>query len=181
MADFSAAAFRRGPIELDIDGHHYTLPAMSAAQWLDLLSGPVWALEVFRRVDDTAYGEFLARVDAGDAGVREMTRVANEALAAAAGRSWWEALRLAHIATGAPTVLGSILLRGVDPEHLTLAAFLSVTWVVVMQGRDDMARTQLEMELGTPPPEALEEAGEPEMDMATLVASMRAAPGVSVG
>lgn len=181
MADFAPAAFRSTPITLDVDGHPYTFPAMSAARWLELLSAPAWTLDVFRLTDDAAYEEFLARVDAGAAGPRDMTKVANAALAEAAGRSWWEALRLAHVATGAPTVLGSILLRGVDPERLTLAAFLAVVWVVVMQGRDDMARTQLEMELTTPPPEALEEEGVPEMDMATLVASMRAAPGVSVG
>src|SRR5574341_522487 len=54
----------------------------------------------------------------------------------------------------------------------------SYIWTLLMEGRkDDAARAMLEAELTMPPPEAAGEA--PEDDMSSMVAAMRAMPGVS--
>lgn len=179
MADFSTAAFRREPFTVDVDGHEYTFPALSAAAWLDVLAQPGWSMLVFWLCDDGAHQAFVDRVERGDAGKAELTRIIHAAMSAAGGRPWWEVERLAGICLAQPTVLGTVLMRGVDPARCTLAAFLAVVWTLIMQNGSDTERTQREMEITAPPPEALEEEQPEPVGMEELVARMRAAPGVS--
>lgn len=178
VADFPSAAFRRGPFTVDLDGTSYVFPAMNAAQWLDLLVRRDWPLAVVQQMPEESYDHFTGQPEVN---ARYLERLACAALATAGGRTWWETFRLAHIVTSNPNVLGSVLMRGTDPERLTLAAFLSCVRVMIMQGLEEIQRTQLDMELTMPPPEALEAEGPQEMSMEDLVAQMRGIPGVSVG
>lgn len=107
-----------------------------------------------------------------------LVQLGHAALAEAAGRPWWEAERLIGTLSS-DAVLGTLLMRGCDPSRMTLAALLSAVWTLLMEGRkDDAARAMLEAELTMPPPEAAGEA--PEDDMSSMVAAMRAMPGVSM-
>lgn len=179
MAEFSTAAFRQGPFTVEVGGHLYVFPALSAAQWLDTLAQPGWDTEVFRLCDDEAHEAFVERADNGEADRPELLRIVHLAVAEAGGRNWWEVTRLAGICLGQPSFLGSILLRGIDPSRCTLAAFLAVAWSLITQNGTEMEHAQREMELTTPPPEALEEEQPEPVSMEDLVARMRAAPGVS--
>ena len=179
MAEFSAAAFRQGPFTVEVGGYSYVFPALSAAQWLDAMAQPGWDTEVFRLCDDEAHQAFVDRADSGDADRAELLRVVHLAIAEAGGRNWWEVVRLSGICLAQPAFLGSILLRGIDPSRCTLAAFLAVAWSLITQNGSETERAMREMELTTPPPEALDEEEPEPVDMNELVARMRAAPGVS--
>lgn len=178
MADFGSAAFRRGPFTVELDGASYVFPALNAAQWLELLARRDWPLAIVQRMPDESYERFIEhpQVDA-----QYLERLACAVLSSAGGRTWWETFRLAHIVLSNPSVLGSVLMRGTDPERLTLAAFLSCVRVLVMQNLEEIQRTQLDMELTMPPPEVLEREPVQEMSMEDLVAQMRGIPGVSIG
>lgn len=176
MADFAPAAFRRGPFTVEADGLTYTFPALSAAEWLDTLAYTSWPAAVLHRVPDAQYEAFLAIPDLDKS---HLLRMAHAVLEGAGGRPWWQVERVAHAVLGAPNLLGGVLLRGVDPERMTLAAFVSAVWVLLTQSGDDMQRAQMEMELTAPPPEALEEQGPQEMSMDDMVAMMRGVPGMS--
>lgn len=166
---------------MDVDGHPYTFPPLPAAVWLDVLSRPAWPYHVLTLADEASHEAFTDRAERGEAGWPELIRVAHAALSAAAGRPWWEAQRLAWTCLTGPNVTGAVLMRGVDPQGVTLAAFLAVVWVLLTQNGDDMKRAQMEMDLTMPPPEAVEEMQAQEVSMEDLVARMRQAPGVSIG
>lgn len=180
MSDFSEAAFRPGEeFWVELDGDLYFFPVLSTAEdWLALLGNPDWASNVLRRCSSSTFTAMLDRVAEGDSPSATPLRLARAALADAAGRPWWEAQRLAaHALT--PEILGAVLMRGVQPRALTLAAFLAVTETVIRNGLDDAKRMQFEMELTSPPPEALDEA--PEEDPAAVIARLRGMTGARIG
>jgi hypothetical protein len=179
VADFSAAVFRQGPFTVTVDDHSYTFPSLTADKWLDVLAHPAWHVAVFRLCDDDAREAFTDRVEQGDADELELKRIVHAALAEAGGRTWWEVTRLSGIVLAQPTVIGSLFMRGARPDVCTLAAFLAAVWALVTQNGSDTERTQREMELTMPPPEALAEEEPEPISMDDLVARMRAAPGVS--
>ena len=161
-----------------MDGISYTIPHLCAGGWLSVISRPDWTARVLQLADPDSYESFLQRAEAGEYGQAEINRLARSVLSEASGRTWWEAERLIAQLRHDP-LLGAVLSTGADPSRLTLAAFLSVIYAVLVRGADHRARTQIEAELTIPPPEA---AGEgPEEDMSAMVSRMRAMPGVSTG
>lgn len=179
MADFPTAVFRQDPFTVTVDDRPYTFPALNAAQWLDVMAQRNWTGHVLALCDTEAHEGFVDRAERGEADHAELLRIVHAAVAEAGGRNWWEVTRLVAGCLSQPSFLGALLMRGLDPSRCTLAAFLAVAWSVMTQNGSDMERATREMELTTPPPEALEEHEPEPMDMNELVARMRAAPGVS--
>lgn len=176
MADLFAAAFRTGPVTVDVDGHSYTFPHLSAAGWLEKISAPNWTVEIFHLADPDAHEAFLTRVEDGTASLDDLHKVTYAVVAKVSGRTWWQAVRLASLLNEGP-LLGSVLAGGADPQRLTLAAFLSVVHATLLRGAGEQDRIKIEMELSIPPAEA---AGtEPEEDMSQMVSAMRSLPGIS--
>lgn len=163
---------------MESGGFVCTFPALTAAQWLELLAEGNWPVRVLHRIPDDQYDAFLSLPDLDRARLMRLSRLILET---AGGRRWWEVQRVAESVISSPQVLGAVLLRGVDPERMTLAAFVCVVWALLTQSGDDMQRAQAEMELTMPPPEALEDEPEPVYEMQDLVTRMRSLPGVSVG
>lgn len=179
MADHPHALFRTEPFTVTVDCQEYVFPHLPADQWMAMLAHPDWITHVFHRLDEDGYTAFLDRAETGDAGVDELKRIGFAVLTEAAGRPWWEAVRLAGSCNVNLSLAGTVLSRGIDPSRMSIAAFLAVVWSVIMQGRDATQRAQVEMELSVPPEDATDEVPEP--DINDLVARMRAAPGVSIG
>lgn len=178
MSDFATAAFRSGPFTVTVRGERYTIPATTAARWIALLGMDQWPVELLYRLTPESRGRFLDHAEEGDADGPYLTELAREMLATAAGCPWWEAERLASFALS-PEPLGALLLKGVDPGRLTLAAFLAAMRSLVTQGLPDTDRMRLEAELTMVPPEAA--AGQPEEDLSSVVDRLRGMPGVSIG
>lgn len=180
MADHPSALFRTEPFTVTVDGRDYVFPHIAADRWMDMLSRPDWVSRVFHLLDDDSYSRFVDLAESGDVGVEELKRLVFAVLSEAAGRPWWEALRLAGSVNHSMPLAGAVLMRGLDPSRITLAAFLAVVWSVIMQNKSGTERAQAEMELSMPHEDATED-DIPEPDMGDLVARMRAAPGISVG
>lgn len=179
MADLGPAAFRRDPFPVQVGDDTYTFPALSAARWLDILSSDRWMVTVLRQLEIEEYERFLDRPELTPQDVRKF---ACAALAGAGGRPWYQVLRLAATVLDSADALGAVLLRGIDPERMTLAAFTSCVWVLMTQSGDQMQRMQTEMQLTMPPPEILpEEIEEQEMTMEEMVAAARSVPGMRIG
>lgn len=179
VADLAPAAFRRAPFPVQVGDDTYIFPALSAAQWLDILSTDRWMTAVLQELEPDEYDRFLDRPGLCPEDVRKFSCAA---LSGAGGRPWYQVLRLAGTVLGSPEALGSVLLRGIDPNSMTLAAFTSCVWVLLTQNGDQMQRMQAEMQLTMPPPEILpEEIEQSPMSMEEMVAAARSVPGMRVG
>lgn len=179
MADNPYALFRTEPFTVTVDGREYVFPHLPADRWMAMLAHRDWITPVFHLIDEEAYTAFLDRAEAGGASVDDLKRIGFAVLTEAAGRPWWEAVRLAGSCNANLGLAGTVLARGIDPSRMSIAAFLAVVWSAIMQGRDATQRAQVEMELSLPPEDAMGDMPEP--DVNELVARMRAAPGVSIG
>jgi hypothetical protein len=161
------ASLRVAEIDVEIGDYLYTVPALTAADWIEVLdAGSGWSvipgllspqdkLSVMR---DYLSGAVTSQglLDAG-----------RRVLEVAGGRKWWEVQRLVDSATTAaawPTVHGNLVWKGVDLDRVTLAGFCNVIWVMGLQGcQKDSERQALEWEITKPPPgfaDELEETDE---------------------
>lgn len=177
MSDLLRSAFHRGPVQIEADGIVFVFDYRPASWWLERFGSGAWNLDLLRHADDASYEALLDRLESGRARPEDANRVARRALAEAAGRPWWEAERLVSV-LGNSEMLGAAL-RGADPEHMSLAAFLSVVYSLLMKGADMKDRMKIEAELSVPPYEAAGE--EEEEDFTAMVSAMRNMPGVSIG
>lgn len=181
MADLGHAAYGRSGVWAEAAGHRYLFPYAPAGTWLDRMTDPHhFAVRVIHLMDPDFHELFLDRIEENTHARRDILQLARAAIAAASGRKWWEAERLAHLAC-ADTVIGSVMATGADPERMSLAAYLSLVWVTVAKNLDENKRMAVEMELTLPPPEAVEQNDVPEMDLSSTVAMLRNLPGVRTG
>lgn len=130
-----------------------------------------------------AFGRFIDKVESDELDAGDVRTFAHSALAQSAGRPWWEAQRLIGACfNDGGRLLGTVLMRGVDPSRMTLAAFLACVWAKLTENADVTSLAKLESELLVPPPEATEdERAAVDEDVFTMVERMRAMPGVRTG
>ena len=153
-----AAYLRCAPFPIRVGTHDVQMPAHMADRWLTAMA------------TDTVRGVvpgLLAPADAamvvhslmsGDLTYQELQRAALDAIACAAGRPWWEAMRLAGWADGkSGETYGNLILHGVHPHGVTLAAWCAAMLAYVMRGRELKDRQKIEFDLMVPPPEAVDE------------------------
>lgn len=180
MPDLHAAAFRTGPLYV----RGYRFPHLDAAVWIELLSTTAWPVRLIQRADSEPYESILSDIERGKLGIKDITPFARAVLAEAAGRPWWEAETLVGSCfAGGGRLLGMVLLSGVRPESMTLAAFCCAVWAQVSKGADGVELMKLEAQLMVPPDgvsdEEMEAAEDESMD--AMVARMRAMPGARIG
>jgi len=181
VAEFAAAAFRTGPVTVTVDGHDYRFPTRSARWWGTALGEPrTWPVTVLHSAEPDSCEAFLTEVEEGRANEGTLIRLARAVMSEAAGRPWWEAERLCNGVLQSPGLTGEVLLRGVDPDKLTLAAFLAVVWARATQGVQQADRMRMEAELMAPPPEALAEMDD-DMDLGAMAQMFRGMQGARVG
>jgi len=181
VADFSTASFRDTPIEVEYNGCTYSFPVLSAQRWLTMLSDRNrWPVRVLHHAEPESYERFMDEAEAGRATRDDLVFLARKVLSESAGRSWWEVERLCNAVLTSPNLTGDVLSRGVDPDRLTLAAFLAVVWARATQGAKQTERMQMEAELMAPPPEALADMDD-SMDLSAVAQMFRGMQGARVG
>jgi hypothetical protein len=178
VPDLLRSAFHHGPVTVTLDDVTYTFPYRTASQWLSMVSGGHWALDVLRSADAESYERFVQRAEDGEAGPDDLQRIARAALAEASGFHWWEAERLMSL-LGEPRMLGTVLHHGADPDRLSLAAVLAIVYSLIMQG-SEKDQVKVEAEISVPPPGAVTEEDGDE-DFSAMVDRMRSLPGISIG
>jgi hypothetical protein len=149
------------PIELDLAGKAYTIPALPAVDWLTILMAD--SVDPERILLDLCPGgheilldESLEQDDIGNALLDVIEQVS--------GRRWWIALRLIGVVRSNWHILGAeMFYRHIDPAALSLSAWLDVMLVITIRSMDpkDVAMFTMKLEL---PPEG-EEPGTEGMEM----------------
>lgn len=138
------------PHTLDIGPRAVTVRAASALEWLTALADPRFVEHVIPGMLEPADAVAVLRgLAAEDLTTADLVAGANAALGAAAGMSWWKAVRLAQWA--ASGYWGALVLRGVDPGRLSLAAWCAAVYEAVQDGRDETGRLKVDMALDVPP------------------------------
>lgn len=126
-------SLRPAPMFLMVAGQEVEIPALSAADWLQLLMSDNWT-------PDTIFMEFvpggldllMRQEDVLDPVTVE--DLVLEMIEEASSRSWWIALRLVSaIQNGWEVVGGEMILRQLDPATLSLAGWLDAMMLIVLK------------------------------------------------
>lgn len=143
-------------MEVSLGGEEYRIPALPAADWVEaILSKDATAIVpgLFPREDEE---EILILLMAGEIDTDEILAAARDAIEAAAGRPWWEAMRLVSSAgENADTVLGTLVKEGFDFERRSLAALCAVIYALATSNMDKKDRAKFDMDLKSMPAEVL--------------------------
>lgn len=176
------AALRPAAIVVELGEWEYTIPELPAADWITAVLAPdggaivpglLVAPDRAAIWRDFALGAFTAE---------ELAAVERDALAAAAGRPWWEADKLIRSLAAPdnfPTIHGELMLRGLDLERLSLAAALNATYAMVRKliGHDEAALARFDTQLKAIPPgvavEELYDQGEAADDFLAAMAEQQ--------
>jgi len=182
VADLGPAVFRDGPFSVTVAEHHYLFRHEPAATWARALFASSWILQVLHLMDPESYEEMLDRIQEGSVSQEHVRRIAHAALADAGGRPWWEVERLVRACgSNDGRLLGRVVLAGVDPARVTLAAFCAAVWAAATEGAGPEDMLKMESMLTVPPPDALAEEAVPVENPDEVVARLRQLPGVRLG
>ena len=157
LVDNPLASIRPGDIEVQAAGRWILIPAMTAADWLELLMGDVETLDldaVFPGLaseeDQDFINEALIR---GDISPEQVDKLALQLVSEASGRSWYVTLRLIHIAMSRWSILGGrLILTGLNPQHVSLSAWLDALWLTMFDSLPKDKWTMFSSQLEMPPP-----------------------------
>lgn len=132
---------------------------MSAADWLAVLMQPELSLDDLLDVIPGA-DEVMAQVNLDADG---WTQVCLDMIETVSSRSWWITMRLIYITMNSWDALGSLMLRRVDAEKVSLAAWLTVLTAALVEVLDPKDAMMALARIEAPPPEARDEVEVPEM------------------
>jgi len=131
---------------------------MTAAEWLEILMVDAQQLNldaVFpESLDDQ---EDLLLIDEWlldqKFSVQDLQERALKVVSEVSGRPWWVAMRMIHMASMKWSVLGSaLILKQIDPERLSLSAWLDALWSTMFQNLPTEKWTQVSSLIEMPPP-----------------------------
>ena len=154
-------SLRPWPIVLAVGGRDFDVPAMVATDWLVYLMADPMDIDglIEEIIPDLDKAIYELEIDLGEAYFACL-----DLITTVAARSWWIAARLVYIAAQSWHVIGPKLIdRGADPNTLSLAAWLDVLLVTVLDNMDPKDTTMFVMKLEAAP--ATESAPEEEMEM----------------
>jgi hypothetical protein len=168
-------SLKQWPVEVEVAGEVFLIPAMCAADWLQILMvdnlDPEDVFPGLLDVDEAALIE--DRLHAGEFDLEEFYTVALDVVATVSGRPWWVALRLINVAKDSWDALGGELAQKGDATRLSLAAWLDVLFLLVVRNIEDSKRNMFLMKLeiapegwGIAPEETMEMSGDAFLAMA---------------
>lgn len=140
-------------------GREYEIPALPAVDWLEVLMDPNWMAEDI----------MLALLPNGDRLVNELSldeldNLGLDILEEVSARHWWIADRLIQTLGAAWDTMGAeAVLNHVDPEKLSLAAWLDAMLMLLMRRISSEQAPMFTSRLELPPPG--EELDQEELEM----------------
>jgi hypothetical protein len=150
------------PIEVLLGGQEYTIPALAAVEWLAYLMQPQpdldgLILDFFPDSEELLFSDRL--------NVDELYDTILDLIATVCARSWWVALRQISIARASWHILGPMMLEAVDAREVSIAAWLDVLLIKMLNSMDPKDATLFTSRLEAPPiGEVTEPMEEMEMD-----------------
>ena len=146
---------------LEVGGKEYEIPALPATDWLQVLMKEEPDLEdiLHELVPEGTSLLFDESLD-----LDELWQILLDVIEQASGRHWWIAMRLINVIRGSWNVVGAeMFYRGIDPNTLSLAAWLDAMLLVLIRAMDPKDVTMFNMRLEMVP--AGEEPDDSEMEM----------------
>ena len=157
------------PVTFTHRGKDYTIPALSAAEWLRVLMDPEATfdnvfLELLPEPMDLLFDEELDLVELGHGVISEVC-----------GRPWYIAIRLVYLVHDSWNVLGADMLRrGIRPTDYSISGWLDVALLTLLHHVKREDQTSLMAELERPPMEEVQQVQEElEMTHEQFLALMR--------
>lgn len=150
------------PLVIELKAHEYEIPAMSAVEWLAYLLQP--------RPDlDGMIMNFFPDLDelliTGQVALEEVYEILLDVISTVTARPWWVTLRLISVVYQSWHVLGPIMLKAVDASQMSIAGWLDVLTVEVLNAMDPKDTTMFTSKLESPPPSERPEEPMEEMEM----------------
>jgi hypothetical protein len=172
------ASIRATPTEVQVAGEWITIPALSAADWLELLMIEDVDLDtVFPGLAEEADQEFvLDQLLDGQLHVNDVEKLALQVITEVSGRPWWVAYRMIQIAKVAWSTLGGrLILSRIDATQISLSAWLDALWLVLFESINRDKWTMLSAQIEAVPPSEMPEnpLESMEMSMDTFSEMMR--------
>lgn len=155
-------ALKPWPVTIQAGGEDYEIPALPAADWLAVLMADPFDPDdlILDLVINGKELLFLETVSADD-----LAHICFDVITTVSARPWWVAMRLITMARGSWSVLGAeLILKGVDPQRVSLAAWLDALLLVALRTMNPDDVTMFTMRLEEPPPEEVDSVAD-EMEM----------------
>jgi hypothetical protein len=157
----AGAALRPAAIDVELGRWIYTIPALSAADWIEALLDEEGGAIVPGLLDPETRQDVWREFLKGNISKQELEDGWRAALAAVSGQPWWQAARLTMSVTAPeawPIIHGKLTMRGVDLTQVSFGAFYNAVYYIGLQScKDEEDRAQWEFSLTLPPPEVAPE------------------------
>lgn len=146
------ALVRADPIPVAVGPYRLTIPPFMADEWLSALDGGVLLHVVPDMLDADGQGTVAGALVEGAVSIDQLAAAAKHAIAEAAGRPWYEAIRIASLC-GAQhgAMVGVMLIEGVHPGQVTFAGWCAAVMQRLLRGASEADRLKLETDLRLPP------------------------------
>jgi len=175
-----AASISPQPVQVEAAGRSFTIPVLPASNWIVALSGPEPVSEVFPGLLSSGdFDRILDLMEDGRVDVEDLRKPAFEAVTAASGFRWWEALRLVGMAEGGPSVIGEMTIRGIDPADIPFGRWCAAVYVLATRNLEPKERMKWDAKFSAPPPEAIDE--EEDSSFEDMIKGFQGMPGARSG
>ena len=162
-----AASLSLFPVELEVGGHIFTLPALPARRWVEMLVANDLLLMVAAEpegfIDDGQARRLEEMLLDGVVSMEEVRAALQEAVGVVAGRDWWEAVGLVFTVAAEVNwarMHGQLVVAGVDSGSVPFGAWLDAAMWLATQHMDEKQLGRFLGVLQTPPVEVgLDEGG----------------------
>lgn len=167
------------PVTVELGATQWQIPALPAADWLMVLMQNPLSLSSLLPglLDEHDVQSFTDALVDGEEGFEDLTQVCQDLVATVSARPWYVALRLISVAAGSwDNIGGELVLRGVDAQRLSLAAWLDAAYLVMLRSMKQESITMWLLKLELPPPQVGGEEqleAEPEMSRDAFMGLMQ--------
>jgi hypothetical protein len=145
------AALSVWPVDVVLGGSVFRIGPRPAIYWiLHVLDDDLFGM-VADGVSSDDYDRIEDGILYGDFTMEDCARSAKEAISVVSGTYWWSAIRLVATANQRADVYGELCLARVDPGQISLAAYVSAVYTVLVRNADDKQRRKLNMEIESAP------------------------------
>lgn len=181
MSDILSASLTASTIVVEAVGRSWSIAPASATEWTRAVHSNKSPWSVFPGMlvpEDREVA--LDMMLTGEMDDFEAKLAGYSAIRQAAGRPWWEAIRLIAMCDDSlGQVLGKLTALGVNPDLIPFARWCAAIYHVATDGADQKELLKFNMKFQSMPnvPEAYEESGED--DFSSMVNLARSMPGMS--
>lgn len=177
------AAIASKPVAVAASGRVLTFPSMPASTWIAALAEEDLIFSVVPcLLNESGYDFIMDRLFEEKIGPKDLRRPAFDAISAASGFRWWEALSLVGLCESDPFVIGELTLRGVDPDRMPFGRWCTAVYALAIRGLGEKERMKWLAKFNAPPPiaEAMDESLDGD-SFSEMIRGFRNIPGARQG